>query len=161
MRQSMSRLTIIVAVILLLNACGWERKVIFKQGRGSASIEIQQPFPANGWGLRVILRINESAKTLYEVRGDTFLEFADVSWSADNSRVTVFTCGTPYLQLAYDLTGNHSLLFGPLQSAAASHIRFEYHLDQNKMRDEDTFLWACSADGKEAFLRRYPDAVPR
>jgi hypothetical protein len=105
--------------------------------------------------------MNESAKTLYEVRGDTFLEFADVFWSADKSNVTVFTCGTPYLQLAYDLSSDHPLPFAPLQSVAAAHIRAEYHLDQNKMHDEDTYLWACSADGKDAFLRRHPEAIPR
>ena len=60
--------------------CGWEKKAVFESPSGEHLVEIQQRFPANGWGMRIQLRSGAAARTLYEQRGDVFLDFADVTW---------------------------------------------------------------------------------
>jgi len=152
---------IATAGVLVLSHCGWEQKVVFKQSQGNAYVEIQQPFPVNGSGTRVLLYNNGSTKVLYEVRGDTFLEFADVFWSADGKDMAIYTCGVPYLELAYNLANNQSIPFPQVRTGVAAHIRSEYHLEEHNKSDKKTFLWACSQDGKIAFLRRHPEAAPR
>jgi len=138
----------------MVGGCTWERKAVFKHPRGGDSVEIQQRFPVNLWGIRILLHRKGSAKTLYEKRGDTFLTFVDVFWSVDSKELAVFTCGSPSLRMAYNLTDDHSLPFVQMQSDVAAHIRTEYHLDSNKMSDEDTLLWACT-DGQDAFSRHH------
>jgi hypothetical protein len=131
-----------------------------KRPAGHESIEIQQRFPINLWGLRILLHHDGTRTTIFESRGDTFLSFADVLWSADNKELAVFICGNPPLRMAYSLSKNRSLPFGRMRSDVAGHIQADYHLVTNKMSVDETFLWACT-EGKEAFLRRYPEAAVR
>jgi hypothetical protein len=158
----MRRLVEISAVLplIVLAGCGWERKAIFKNSAGNASVEIHQTLPVNGWGIRVVLRRNDSTKILYERGEDTFLTFTDVSWSADNKYFGVLICGNPPLRMGYSLTAERLIPFSEVRSDLAAHIRTEYHLDPNKMSDEDTLLWAC-IDGQDAFSRHHPEAAAR
>jgi hypothetical protein len=152
-----------VSLIVLLSSalvgCGWERKVAFPSG-ASFNVQIQQPFPANGWGLRVLLQSKGYSKTLYELRGDVFLDFADVAWSAGNGAVVVLTCGTPPIRLAYNLTNNTFIPFASMESTVVAHIYAQY-LGERKMSDRDVLEWACSSDGRDAFYQRYPGVSPR
>jgi hypothetical protein len=152
-----------VSVVLLLGllGCGvWERKVVFPGSSEGDALEIRQPFPANGWGIQVVLSGKDARKTLYELRGDVFLDFADVAWANDDGVVAVFTCGTPALRMAYGRGDADSTPFSQMEPAVAAHIRERYRLDP-KLSDKSVLEWACSPDGKDAFLKLYPDAVAR
>lgn len=146
---------------LLCSCSGWERKMVFRGSSPGTSVEIQQPFPANGWGIRVMLASKGNVTTLYQLRGDVFLDFADVAWSPDDTAVAVFTCGTPPLRIGYSLASSTFLPFKDMQAMAEAHIRGTYRSDMKGTSDTDTFDWACSSMGKEAFLRRHPGASPR
>ena len=146
--------------VIVLGGCAWGRKTLFSSPTGSTSLEIQQRFRFNLWGIRVLLHKGESIRTLYEMRGDTFLTFMDVFWSTDNRSLAVFTCGLPSLRMAYDLIGDRALPFDELQPGMTAHIRTEYHLDPKNMSDKETLLWACT-DGRETFAQRHPEAVVR
>jgi hypothetical protein len=99
------QLTVTAVAFLSLGGCAalWEHKLAFAAPASGALLDIQQPFPANGWGLRVGLRAGTMTKVLYEIRGDVFLDFADAKWSSDGRTVVLFTCGTPPVRLAYDV----------------------------------------------------------
>jgi hypothetical protein len=99
--------------------------------------------------------------TLYQLQGDAFLDFADVAWSPDDNAVAIFTCGTPPLRIGYSLASGTFLPFKDMQAMAESHIRGAYRSDMKGTSDRDTFDWACSSMGKEAFLRLHPGASPR
>src|SRR5260370_2049207 len=135
MEKTKRRLMNIIAVVLLivLAACGWERKIVFKKPAGRESVEIQQRFPINLWGLRILLHHDGTRTTIYESRGDTFLSFADVLWSADNEELAVFICGNPPLRMEYSLSKNRSLPFDRMRSGGAAHIQADYHPVRNTM----------------------------
>jgi hypothetical protein len=116
---------------------------------------VEQPFPADGWGVRVVVRNGNEVKVLYELRGDVFLDFADAAWSADGEKVTLFLCGTPPLRIGYDIKTGKMRRFDQSESMMAAHIRSNYHIQG---KDREIFEWACSDVGKAAFLRAHPSA---
>lgn len=155
-----TRCVLAMLAVVCLSGCGWERKARFESPSRGTSLEVQQPFPANGWGIQFELRSKGSTKTLYNLRGDVFLDFVDAAWSPDSSRVAVFTCGTPRVRLAYSLATGRDIPFQEMESAMAADIRHRYHLDELLMNG-DVFDWACSDEGKRRFLESYPEAVSR
>lgn len=156
------RLIMLACFALLLQGCStfWETKVTFPGPRQGVSVMIAQPFPANGWGIRVVLNNKKAPKTLYEVRGDVFLDFAEVAWSPDGEQVAVFTCGTPALRMAHNIADDRSVPFVQMEAAMALRVRAAYRLD-NQMSNNDIFNWACSSDGVDHFSRLHPNASPR
>jgi hypothetical protein len=155
------RLASSALICLMLCGCGWESKAVFVRPEGGSRIEIDQPFPANGWGIRVALVTAAERRTLYQLRGDVFLDFADVFWSPDGQSVALLTCGTPYLRLAYSLKESDFVSFAPFQQPLVSQLRSEYQLGPGMNRDRDVLEWTCSPEGRDAFVRRHPGAVPR
>jgi hypothetical protein len=152
----------VVLLSFILTGCGWwEGKVAFPGPSQGTVLEIEQPFPANGWGIRIVLRTKNVTKALYQIRGDVVLNFADVAWAKDEGVVAVFTCGTPAVRLAYSVANGNELPFAQMQPMVAAHIRAGYHLDRKTATEKDTFEWACSSDGRAAFLRAHPGASPR
>lgn len=143
----------------MLSGCRswWESKVEFPGPKAGEAIYIEQPFPANGWGIRVVLKDGAATKILYEMRGDVFLRFADAVWSPDGGKVTLFTC-TPPLQISYDIRSGTMLPFESSRSAIAAHIRSTYDIKGN---DRDVFEWAWSDNGNNAFLHAHPGARAR
>ena len=121
-------------------------------------IDIQQPFPANGWGLRILLKNRETTKVMYEVRGDVFLNFADVAWSEPSQTVRIFVCGTPTVRVAYDMKRGASVPFDRIESILATDIKSRYHVNGNT---KEVYEWACADEGESAFLRAHPGAAPR
>lgn len=109
-------------------------------------------------GIRVVLKDAAATKIPYEMRGDVFLRFADAVWSPDGGKVTLFTCGTPPLQISYDIRSGTTVPFEPNRSAIAAHIRSTYDVKGN---DHDVFEWAWSEDGLSAFLQAHPAARAR
>lgn len=99
-------------------------------------------------------------QTLYEQRGDVFLDFADVTWGEHDKTFTVFTCGTPPLRLAYNFPSMSQFPFQRTEFAVVAHIRARYHLSDH-LNGRDILDWACSSDGQSAFLKSFPMAVPR
>ena len=154
-----ARLAIAIGVLFLFG-CGWERKLVFPSPSNSETVEIDQPFPINGAGIRVLLNANRTSKTLYELRVDAFLDFAAVAWSTAGD-VAVFTCGTPPLRLAYSLKDSGPIPFSRMEVSLISDLRKEYALDAAGLSDKGVLEWACSSEGKRAFLKRYPAAKPR
>ena len=156
----------LVGLVSLLSLSGalsgcrswWESKVEFPGPSAGRVLYIEQPFPANGWGVRVVLKNGGSVKVLYEIRGDVFLDFADAAWSADGEKVALFSCGTPPLRMAYDLRSTRTRPFDQSETLVAAHIRSSYHV-QGKA--PDVFQWACSDEGKTAFLHAHPGARAR
>ena len=120
------------------------------------TLEIKQPFPINEAGIRITLKHNNLTKTVYEKRGDTFLEFVDVAWSSGDTAVGFFMCGFP---LAYETDDANPIPFVRMEGTVAAHIRVEYRLDP-KLTDKEVFDWACT-EGTTAFLKRYPQARAR
>lgn len=151
----------LIALFAILSSCAWEQKVVFSAGSEGGEVKILQPFPANGWGIRVRLNSKGHEKTLYELRGDVFLDFADVAWSKSNGTVAVFTCGTPPIRLAYSLIESSFIPFSKAEHVVAAHIRDEYHLAEQETSDNETFDWACSSEGRTAFLKLHPSSAPR
>jgi hypothetical protein len=157
MRQKMY-----VIAALLLGTCGcglWERKLVFTGSVGGDSLEIKQPFPINEAGIRIILNHKNFTKTVYEVRGDTFLAFVDVAWSSGDTAVALFECGFPR-SLAYETDDANPIPFVRMEATVAAHIRVEYRLDP-KLTDKEVFDWACSTEGVTAFSKLYPQARAR
>lgn len=157
--QSWARL-FMTFVVVWLSGCGWERKTRFESPSPGTLIEVQQPFPANGWGLRLELKSKGATMMLYQLRGDVFLDFVDVAWAQDGNRVAIFTCGTPPIRLAYSLVTGHNIPFQGMESVLATKILRDYHLDEHRSGRE-IFDWACSDEGKRRFLEVHPEAVPR
>ena len=155
----LTKTLLLTMVLTFLNGCGWERKVVARAPSEKTSIEIQQPFPANGWGVRIVLRTKDRTETLYELRGDVFLDFADVVWTVGEDSLAVLTCGTPSIRVAYNSRTSSFMPFSQMEPIIAAHIRSEYGITDRT--DTATFDWACSAEGKDAFLHRHPDAKPR
>ena len=155
--------TFVLVLCSALGSCNswWDQKVVFPSPLSGTALEIQQPFPTNGWGMRVVLKTSPVTKVLYEVRGDVFLDFADGVWSANGTMVALFTCGTPPVKIAYDVDHGVDMAFANAQSMIAAHIRSSYHLDTRNATDKDAFEWACSSEGRSAFLRAYPGALAR
>ena len=147
-----------VLLVILLASCGWERKLSFERHDRSASVEFMQPFPANGWGLEVRLITSSGQQTLYRIRGDVFLEFAQVYWSSDNKTVGIFTCGSPALKLAYEMPTHAKVPFSSIEKEMRATIEKTY---ERRDRSIGALEWACSIEGKDAFYRQYPGAVPR
>src|SRR4051812_7243781 len=92
-------------VLCVLGGCVWRKQLEFPESGGNGKILLLQPWPANGWGLQVQLCEANHCSTIYSKRGDVFLFFAQVNWADDHRRVSVFSCGEPYLRLAYDRIG--------------------------------------------------------
>ena len=138
--------------IVGLSGCGWERKASFESPSPGTRIEVQQPFPANGWGVRLELKSKGTTKTLYQLRGDVFLNFVDVAWAPDTSSVAVLTCGTPRIRLAYSLGISRDIPFQQMEPVVAASIRRRYRLDEHQS-NKDVFDWACSDEGKRRFLK--------
>ncbi len=88
------------------------------------------------------------------------MNFADVEWAKGARVVAVFTCGTPPIRLAYDVNQNKVVPFTQMATLAATGIRAKYR-PADSIGDQGTFDWACSDQGKHAFLRAYPDALAR
>ena len=152
----------VTLTMFVMLSCGtlWESKIAFEGPVHRGVIEIDQPFPTNGWGLRISLSDAGAKKILYQVRGDVFLNFADVVW-ADNGRfVIVFTCGTPQVRQTYDTSSGSVVQLPQMESLVATHIRATYHLGPDSVASDITD-WACSEAGKQAFLRNHRNAAPR
>jgi hypothetical protein len=153
-----AKLAITIGAVFLAG-CGWERKLVFTSPSTHESVEIDQPFPINGAGIRVLLNANRTSKTLYELRVDAFLDFATVVWSSAGD-VAVFTCGTPPLRLAYSAKDSQPIPFASMEASLVSDLRKEYELGASRISDKGVLEWACSSDGKREFLRHHPDAKP-
>lgn len=139
-------------------ACGWQNKVVFRSSSGVTGIEIQQPFPLNEAGVRVILKRRAGDVTLYTERADTVLSFADAVWVKEEDSVAVFACiGSRSIREAYSLTRNAPIPFDSLRSNLARKIRNEYKVASDPDDPESVFTWACS-QGEHAFFQRYPSA---
>ena len=110
-------------------------------------------------GVNVPKRLWLRTETLYELRGDVFLDFADVVWTVGEDSLAVLTCGTPSIRVAYNSRTGRFMPFFQMETIIAAHIRSEYGMTDRT--DNATFDWACSAEGKDAFLQRHPDAKPR
>jgi hypothetical protein len=145
---------------LLLSGCGWERKLDFASPSNRASVEIDQPFPINGAGIRIVVNANGVSKTVYELRVDAFLDFAAVAWSPVDD-LAIFTCGTPSIKLAYSVSQSHPIPFTSMEPLLVSSLRRDYRLSHIGLKDEDVLEWACSPSGKHEFLGHYPSAAPR
>ena len=150
-------------LLFVLGGCRawWEQKVAFPSPSADAVLRIEQPFPANGWGTRVILQGRSGSKVLYQIRGDVFLDFVDVAWSPKGDAVGVFTCGTPALRIAYDVGNGREYRFAQMERLIVEHIRSRYLLGKTSLTAREVLEWACSSEGKTAFLHAYPSAAPR
>jgi hypothetical protein len=148
--------------MFFLASCGWEKKLTLRQDNGEGRVEIEEPFPINGSGLRIVHESHGEKATLLEVRADTFLSFADAVWTQDGSTVAVFICrGGPDIRVAYDVKNHHPLAFTEaFKKMLANDIRNRYRPSNASGSDELVFRWACS-EGQQPFLSRYPDAVAR
>lgn len=154
--------TLLITAVLwiCLAGCGWEQKATFRSPSSTKTVVLDQPFPMNMSGLRILLTTKEHTKTLYSARGDTFVEFADVAWSDHETITVVFTCGSPAVRLAYRSKDETFIEFAQMLPLLMRHIRDHYHLDPS-ITDDHTSAWACSSEGKAAFLRLYPSARAR
>jgi hypothetical protein len=148
-------------LLLCLSACGvWEGKAKFAGFKDGDVLELRQPFPANISGLQIVLRSGNLARTIYEMRGDTFVNFADAEWNLDDSAVAILTCGTPSLHLAYSRIDVRPIPFSNMEHLISTHIQVQYHLDK-KMSEKKILDWACSSDGERAFRKLHPEALGR
>jgi hypothetical protein len=155
--------TPVLVVVLALTSCGflWEKKVVFSAPSLREEVLIEQPFPANGWGLQIVLQNSRTTKVLYQIRGDVFLNFADVSWSSKGDLIGIFTCGTPALRIAYDRGNAMEVDFAKAEPLVAAHIRAQFLSNRAKLSEPEILEWACSPEGREAFLQAHRDAKPR
>ena len=153
---------LLFGVVLCTVGCGWERKVLVQSLRDSSEkIEFSQPWPANGWGLRVRLLAKDGDQVLYSIRGDVFLRFAAGYWSPDGRLVGVFTCGDPRVRLAYDRVAKQPRTFDLVRAGIAETIRSDYAAYiRTTEKSVDPLEWACSNEGDQAFHERFPRANP-
>ena len=153
--------SVVSSLLLCLSACGvWESKAKFAGFKDKHVLELRQPFPANISGLQVVLRSGNAVTTIYEVRGDTFVNFADAQWNLNDSAVGLLTCGTPSLHFAYSRIDARPIPFSNMEHLLGAHIQDQYHLDK-KMSEKSIFDWACSSDGERAFRKLHPEALAR
>ena len=150
-----------ILLLVCTVACSlWERKIVFAGSSSTDLLEINEPFPENGWGLQIVLHRKGTKRTLYQLRGDVFLNFADVVWTNDDATVSVYTCGTPALKLAYSGNEANPTPFSATAGSVAAHIRAQYAL-RPETSDSDVLAWACSPEGEAAFHSRHPEATAR
>lgn len=160
-RLNCGKRCLVLTLAAFLGSCNvWESKVSFSSSVAGRRIDIEQPFPANGWGLRVVLHDRKVTKTLYAIRGDVFLDFAAVTWTPNGDTAAILICGTPRVELAYKISQEAFQPFAGSIPTMASHIRSMYHLAP--LTDvTDPIDWACSPAGKGAFAKAFPESVPR
>lgn len=150
---------VVIAITLLLTSCGWQERLRFSSPDKSSLVRVLSPYPLDSAGLAIVLQTRAGAKDLYRSRGDVFLFFFDIYWSADN-KLAIITCGNPSLRIAYDVQRSRSLEFQHFEVEMAQVIRQNYNL--TKMRDPKSVLdWACKEEGRNAFLERFPSAISR
>ena len=160
MRYADPLLALSFLCVALLTGCGWEQKFRSRAEGRDAEVVIQQRLPANSWGTRILVNAAGHRNSIYQYRGDSFLQFIDIAWTENREVFTVVTCGTPYIKMAYNIRRGGSIPFEPLEAVAIAHIRTAYHLEPT-MSSAEVMAWACSWDGTHAFLKRHPEARER
>ena len=100
---SVSRPAACVALLALLNSCGWEQKLAFAEPDGNAIVEILQPFPLNTSGIRIVLMDRGQRFKLFEERADTYPTFATVAWTQDRRFVAAFVWRAALLSRSHSI----------------------------------------------------------
>ncbi len=122
------------------------------------AVELDQPFPINASGIRVVLRTKSGSVTLLDVRGDSYVSFADAWFSPDHRFVAVYACTAgPKVELAYDLAAGKKVEFKQFQAKVAQQIGREYGFTSSADDNAEVFGWAC-LNASDAFLKKYPHA---
>jgi hypothetical protein len=150
-----------IAMVLLafvLISCGWQRKASF-QGPSNVTVEFDQPFPINAAAIRVLLKKDQRIITLANLKGDTYLSFADVWFSQDGRFVAAYACTSgPKLQLAYDLSAGKAIAFDILRSQLAKHVVVKYRMSRSDTLSDEEILNRACLEGSQAFVDKHPDA---
>jgi hypothetical protein len=149
----------VALLVVLSSSCAWERKIVFKSGDGMNAVEVRQPWPANGWGMEVRIVTPKYRQTLLKMRGDAFLDFAEVYWSKGDRQMVMVICGTPSARLGFDLINRNELPFEPWREAMKQTIANHYFSGKQKPTDLDD--WCTSSEARDAFIRAHPGAISR
>ena len=147
---------------LCLSGCGWRPKISFPAPDGHHQIVILQPWLMNPWGFRIDLVTPNDKRTVYSQRGDVFIYFVHVCWSADSLSFALLATGSTTIDFAYDIKSNREIPFDRLKDAMAASIRGEYHLDRDKAGNPiNPIDWASSHAAHVAFSDLHPEAVTK
>lgn len=159
-RSRRNKLLLLIMLVFLGGVgCGWEEKLSFKAPDHSAVLKIRQPRFFNYSGLRLELAERGNTKTVYSANGDTFFNFAQVYWSPDSNVVAVFSCNTIFEEFAYDRRAGKRIPFDIVKKEVGESIKSFY--GSKVTREPNPFKWACSNEGKENFIARFPAAEQR
>jgi len=133
---------------------------VFPSPSRKYSVRLEQPVPTNGWGLRAVLQSKDKEAVVYEIKGDAFLDFAEVAWGRNEQSFALITCGTPRLQMAYDISTQKQIPFAGMRESISNQIRKGYVVPENVTK-ETVLEWICSPGVEAAFRTRYPKSIPR
>ncbi|MDQ6675815.1 MAG: hypothetical protein M3Z09_00800, partial [Acidobacteriota bacterium] len=133
---------------------------VFRSPSGKYSVRFEQPVPANGWGLRAVFESKDQNTVIYEIRGDAFFDFAEVAWGTNEHSFGLTTCGTPRLQMAFDIATQKEIPFAGMKESVINQIRKSYAVPGNVTR-ENILEWICSPEVEAAFRTKYPKSMPR
>jgi hypothetical protein len=104
-------------------------------------------------GFRIELHEGGNEAELYRISGDRFFSLAEVYWSSDSKMVGVFTCGEPFVRIAYDRSALKILPFSTVESAIRERMRSRYSVPSG----EDPFIYPCLNAGTEEHRKRFGD----
>lgn len=151
----MRKLTLTAALAVCAISCGWTRTRVYRSPDSSARLTIDQPRLVDSSGLRLTLNDGGEETILYEARGDFFFNIAHAYWSRDRKIVGFYSCGEPYLRIAFDRQRRQHLSFAVIEGDVRREVQAKYRVATT----EDSLEWICSNAGTESFRAQYGDAT--
>lgn len=149
-------LTAVVALLALLDGCGWKPAFSFPSPSGDATIELLQTRVDRTWGTRVDLVTQQGRKTVFENRTEAYVYFVHVNWSLDGTVAGVMVTGFNNWRLAINAQTGEEVSFGQIRDDFAESIRLTYDLPS----EVDPIAWAATSAAHTAFLTSHPDYDP-
>lgn len=149
-------------VVLMCEACGWQRKVAFYSPSMRLCLEVYQPPVIEQAGMRldVVLGGRERV-TVYHVKHEIYMTFAYAYWSQDEGILGFLACGSGPVEFAYDIQRRTIIPFERVakqlrESMIRSYLQVPGRTELNgpfSPCDIDPFV--------QDYAKRYPNGITR
>lgn len=141
----------LILLALLSAGCGWQHTMTFRSPSRRSAIEIWQKGIDNSFGARVELVSARGRTLLYQVGGDSFIDFFHVYWSPDETKAGLLATGTKIFSLACDTRTGSEIPFEEIREDFRKSIRETYHVPPG----EDPIEWAPMLGAE--FFKLHPE----
>jgi hypothetical protein len=147
---------LVLVPVLAFGACGWSTTRRYISPDETAEVRIYQPRGLRSSGLRIIPQEHGRETEIFSKRGDMFFHAAEVFWSGDGEVVGLFTCGEPFVRVAFDRKTLSHVSFSLVRDEIAKRLRRKYEIPAE---ERDEFEWTCQHAATTEFRRRFGDAT--